>query len=257
MVAILCTSVYGSACSTAGLVRQRNEDSFTLMRQAFPPGETKASLRWQGWLTWCAVMDGMGGERLGDAASRAAAEALARQGGRLRWGKPARAADALVRRMNDAVRRTLGGQRGGTTLALAFLRGGRLYTCHAGDSRIYLLRDGALTRLTRDHVPGGAVRNPKDAPRAHALLRYLGAEEDGAGLCQTGGPLRVRRGDRLLLCSDGITDMLADGDILRIMKAADTPEQASQALLDAAMAAGGRDNATAVVLFIGKNLRRG
>ena len=193
MVSILCTSVYGSACSTAGLVRQRNEDSFTLMRQAFPPGETKASLRWQGWLTWCAVMDGMGGERLGDAASRAAAKALARQGGRLRWGKPARAADALVRRMNDAVRRTLGGQRGGTTLALAFLRGGRLYTCHAGDSRIYLLRDGALTRLTRDHVPGGAVRNPKDAPVPTRCCDTWGRRRTAracarpAGLCASGG----------------------------------------------------------------------
>lgn len=227
------------------------------MRRAFPPGETNATLRRRGWLTWCAVMDGMGGERRGDAASRAAAEALARRGGRLLWGSPARAAAVLSSRLNSAVRRALDGQRGGTTLALAFLRGGRLYTCHAGDSRIYLLREGTLTRLTHDHVPGGAVRGRKDAPRAHTLLRYLGAEEDGAGLCQTGGPLRVRRGDRLLVCSDGITDMLADGDILRIMKAADTPEQASQALLDAAMAAGGRDNATAVVLFIGKNLRRG
>lgn len=251
MIAILRTSVYAGACSTAGRVRQRNEDSFTLMRRAFPPGETNAMLRRRGWLTWCAVMDGMGGERLGDAASRTAAETLARQGGRLRWGKPARAAEALACRLNGAVRKSLGGQRGGTTLALVFLRGGRLYTCHAGDSRIYLLREGALIRLTRDHVPGGALRGQKDAPRAHTLLRYLGAEADGAGLCQTGGPVRIRRGDRLLVCSDGVTDMLADGDILRIMKAADGPEQAAQALLDTAMAAGGQDNATAAALFIG------
>lgn len=257
MIAILCTSVYIGACSTAGRVRERNEDSFTLMRRAFPPGETKATLLRWGWLTWCAVMDGMGGERQGDAASRAAAEALARHGGLLRWGKPARAAEALACRLNGAARKALGGQRGGTTLALAFLRGGRLYTCHAGDSRVYLLREGALTRLTQDHVPGGAVRGRKDAPRAHTLLRYLGAEEDGAGLCQTGGPVRIRRGDRLLLCSDGVTDMLADGDILRIMKAADTPERAAQALLDAAMAAGGRDNATAAALFISGIIRRG
>lgn len=238
-------------------MRERNEDSFTLMRRAFPPGETKATLLRRGWLTWCAVMDGMGGERQGDAASRAAAETLARQGGLLRWGKPAQAAEALTCRLNGAVRKALGGQRGGTTLALAFLRGGRLYTCHAGDSRVYLLREGTLTRMTRDHVPGGAVRGRKDAPRVHTLLRYLGAEEDGAGLCQTGGPVRIRRGDRLLLCSDGVTDMLADGDILRIMKAADTPERAAQALLDAAMAAGGRDNATAAALFISGIIRRG
>ena len=257
MVSILCTSVYGGACSTAGLVRQRNEDSFTLMRRAFPPGETRVSLRRRGWLAWFAVMDGMGGERQGAAASRAAAEALARHGGSLRWGKPARAADALACRLNDAVRRALDGQRGGTTLALAFLRGNRLYTCHAGDSRIYLLRAGALTRLTHDHVPGGTVRGRKDAPRAHALLRYLGAEEDGAGLCQTGGSVRLRRGNRLLLCSDGVTDMLPDGTILRLMQAADSPEQAAQALLDAAMAAGGQDNATALTLFIGGRIRKG
>lgn len=249
VVRIFGMKIESCACSSAGLVRENNEDSFTLMHRAcLAPAdnlEQSAKYRSGAHLQWYAVMDGMGGEDLGEAASFAAAQALAKKGASLGFGNPAEAADALSQQLNAAVRGVLGELTGGATLALAFVRGRDLYPCHIGDSRIYHLRGGALTRLTRDHVPGGGAEGGR---RSHTLLRYLGCTEDASGLCETGAAVRLMKGDQVLLCSDGVTDMLEDGAILRLMNTNDSPEAVAQRLLKAALDAGGGDNATLIVL---------
>lgn len=257
MVCIFGLKIESYASSSVGRIRGNNEDSFTLMdRVCLAPAdhlEQTASRRSSAYLQWYAVMDGMGGEALGERASFAAAGVLAKHGASLGYGNPAAKADALARRMNDAVRSELGSATGGATLAMAFLRGRTLYPCHIGDSRIYHLRGSVLTRLTRDHVPGSSLRGMH---RSHTLLRYLGCGEDAAGLCETGAPVRLMKGDRVLICSDGLTDMLEDGQILRLMKQHASPEDAAHQLMQAAMEAGGRDNTTLIIMACDAGLRR-
>ena len=141
----------------------------------------------------------------------------------------------------------------GATIVLAMVRGTRALLAHLGDSRVYLMRDRQLELMTRDHS------------RVEELVR-LGklTREQAAQLKANGGPTRfagmadeavadtrlveLRPGDRLLLCSDGLTSMLDDPAIARILAAHPTPASACRALVDATNHAGGEDNITVLIV---------
>ena len=141
----------------------------------------------------------------------------------------------------------------GTTLTLAFASGRRLFVFHAGDSRCYLCRGGRLARMTEDHtvtadlVRRGAI-TPDEArrhPSRHIVTNILGGGQSGVHV-------DVRRvdldaGDAVLICSDGLTDMLDDARIADVLAAESEPEAACVRLIAEANEAGGRDNITAVV----------
>jgi protein phosphatase len=141
----------------------------------------------------------------------------------------------------------------GTTLTLAFASGWKLFVLHSGDSRCYRFRGGRLRQLTTDHALAvelartGAIRPEQVGghPYRHVVTQFLGRGEAGVGA-------EVRRhdletGDTVLLCSDGLTDMLDDGRIAAILGAAGDPRAACERLVAEANDRGGRDNITAVV----------
>jgi protein phosphatase len=146
----------------------------------------------------------------------------------------------------------------------------RLHTAHVGDSRIYMLRSGQLRQLTVDHtwVQGALDHNiisaeeARDHPYAHMLQRAIGSPEppdadfrlryerdDDDRQAEARQALPLRAGDRILLCSDGLTDLVEDKEI-RASLLEQGPEDAVQSLISLARARGGHDNITALVLEV-------
>jgi serine/threonine protein phosphatase PrpC len=141
----------------------------------------------------------------------------------------------------------------GTTVVLGVFRPGHVFIGHVGDSRCYRLRGGELCRLTRDHtlvqeqVDAGLV-DPRLAPRLpyrNLLTRALGAEAD---VLPDLTEVDVLAGDLFLLCSDGLTDMLDDGQIAGLLAAGGPLGELGRALVEAANGAGGRDNVSVLLV---------
>lgn len=223
----------GSA-TDIGRVREKNEDSVLV----HPP--------------LYVVADGMGGHRGGDVASQIAVETLER----LAAEEPAPLADH-VRRANRAVwDRSVEDQRlsgMGTTLTATRIDGMTAVLAHVGDSRAYLMRDGVLRQLTEDHslvarmVKSGEITEAEADvhPHKNVLTRALGTDEEVDVDEET---VALLDGDRLLLCSDGLTGMVTEDQILAILANSDQPQQAADRLVKAANRAGGIDNISVVVL---------
>jgi protein phosphatase len=141
----------------------------------------------------------------------------------------------------------------GTTLIMAFASGSSLFVINAGDSRCYLLRGGELHRLSEDHtmvaemVSRGLI-SPEQAqrhPKRHVVTNVLGGSLVGVRVDVH--RVGLEPGDAVLLCSDGLTDMLDDGRIAAVLAAEVKPEAACERLVAEANEAGGKDNITAVV----------
>jgi PPM family protein phosphatase len=199
-----------------------------------------------------AVADGMGGHRAGEVASATALEAL-------------RAAVASGQSLRDAIEgandavleksvsdQELAGM--GTTLTAGMLGSdGYLVVGHVGDSRAYLVRDGELTQITDDHslveemVRGGELTREQAEvhPRRSIITRALGIDPE---VEVDEYPIELRPGDRILFCSDGLTTMVRPDEIASILSREHDPKRAAQLLVDAANAAGGEDNITAVIV---------
>jgi len=219
-----------------------------------------------------AVADGVGGSEGGEVASRMAAETLAASLPDLLGDKDRTPPVGLVRTVDPAFsalqlavtlsNRTIRQARAqttaladmGTTLTTLLLRDKHAFIAHVGDSRAYLLRSGEFRQLTNDHslvgeqVRHGAItrEQARTSPYRHVITRALGIDEEVV-IDLTKHPLL--RGDRLLLCTDGLTEMVEDAEISGILAGSD-PREAVQKLIDAANSRGGVDNITAVVILI-------
>jgi PPM family protein phosphatase len=222
-----------------GRVRDGNEDGF---------------LDEAGRLGVVAVADGMGGHRGGEVASATALESLRAA---LSAGRPLR--DAIVGANDAVLEKSVSDQQlygMGTTLTVGTLgTDGNLVIGHVGDSRAYLLRDGDLSQITNDHslveelVRGGEL-TPEQAeshPQRSVITRAVGIDPE---IDVDEYPVQIRAGDRLLLCSDGLTTMVRPEDIGEILTRESDPKRAAQLLVDAANEAGGEDNVTAVVVDV-------
>ncbi|MEO2092321.1 MAG: protein phosphatase 2C domain-containing protein [Gemmataceae bacterium] len=252
-----------------GLVRPNNEDNFHVVRfgrylrtvlSSLPAGEVPEDDAPPGH--GFAVADGMGGHAAGEVASRVALAALVEVAFQTPDWILGRDDDLLERVMertarrfqqvSTAVREQAQSQPGlldmGTTLALALSLSDALVVAHVGDSRVYLFRDGRLHPLTRDHTFGQllAERDPVAAARLrHVLTRCIGVT--GTGCEPDIAHYRLADGDRLLLCTDGLTDMVDDALIARELGRGTSSDEVCRALVDLALGGGGRDNVTAVV----------
>jgi protein phosphatase len=141
----------------------------------------------------------------------------------------------------------------GTTLTMAFVSGRKLFVFHAGDSRCYLYRRGQLRQLTADHTIAAelarrGVIKPEEVARnrfRHVVTNVLGSHE--AGLQVDVQKADLERGDVMVLCSDGLTDVLSDERVAAVLDSAPDPRAACERLVAEANAAGGPDNITAVV----------
>ena len=141
----------------------------------------------------------------------------------------------------------------GTTLTAAQVEGNRVHLVHVGDSRAYLLHGGELTQITEDHtlvhrmVMEGEISEEEAETHPHRsiLTRALGVDRS---IQVDEGDLEVASGDRLLLCTDGLTGMVAEGQIREILLETVDPQEAVEKLVKGANSAGGIDNITAVIL---------
>ena len=222
----------------AGRVRRRNEDSFVLDPPLF------------------AVADGMGGAQAGEVASRLAAAAFREYHAADRL-EPAERVEAIIqeanRRIFERARTDSEASGMGTTVTAAILTNGRVSIGHVGDSRAYRVRNGELEQLTEDHsLVADLMRSgrltPEEAdahPQRSVITRALGTDAEVDVDMVT---VDVEPGDLFLLCSDGLTTMVPEEDILRILQEADTLDAAARTLVRAANSGGGEDNIT-VVLF--------
>jgi protein phosphatase len=161
-----------------------------------------------------------------------------------------RKADAAIRNQAQSDP-SLG--RMGTTLTLAVSLAADLFVIHVGDSRAYLLRKGQLQQLTRDQtvvqslLDAGVLTHQQAATHnmRHVLTQALGQHADKLKIEVQS--LKLADGDCLLLCTDGLTDMIPDGEISAVLVNSGKAEQQCQALMDKALEAGGKDNITVVV----------
>jgi protein phosphatase len=221
------------------------------------------------------VSDGMGGHAGGEIASKAVVTVLPQLlEQRLAEGSMANTAsvqlalrDAVVE-LGRQLRAQSTGHAGlqglGATLAMACLSSRTAHLAHMGDSRIYLFRRGRLEQLTEDHSVIALLLKHGEITQAEAhnhpargkLSRYVGMEGEVFPDVQS---VRLQYGDRLLLCSDGLTGMIADNRIAKILDENPEPEPACIALVAAANDAGGVDNITAVVAIVevGRRSARG
>lgn len=242
---------YGTA-SDKGLIRTNNEDCFAVVAD----GERLP----------CAflVADGMGGHRRGELASQIAVEYVSNRLMGFLPGRtdPMEVEDALREVVEKAnVKVYLGSleseeNRGmGTTLTVGVLMDRSLVVASVGDTRAYLLRGHSLMRITVDHtlvqemVDAGTLY-PEDVrthPKRHILTRALGVPEYMTAECHT---VSVAKGDRILICSDGLHGLAEEEDIRATLRRERTPEAAAQRLVELANRCGGEDNVTCIVVFV-------
>lgn len=221
-----------------GHVRDHNEDSLTVVPPLF------------------AVADGMGGHEAGEVASELTIKTLEQ----LAPAHPdaqalERAVEAANLNVLQAPSQGIGREGMGTTLTAAMIEGERLLIAQVGDSRAYLLHQGELQQLTRDHslmmdlIEAGQI-TPEEArvhPNRSVITRAIGSDPH---MKPDIYELNISAGDRLLLCSDGLSTMLEDDEIQTIMRHTPSPQQCASDLVDAALQAGGYDNVTVVVVDI-------
>lgn len=247
-----CADVMNSfGLTDKGKVRSKNEDCFAVERV-----DEKDCLI-------AAVCDGMGGEKAGETASAIAVRSFVSYTAaelRQETKKNPDVAAVLERACAEANNivyayscfdRDYEGM--GTTLVAAVLIGGRTYVVNVGDSRAYMLSGSHLTQISHDHsvvqemVDRGEITalGARVHPRRNEITRAVGAEESVR--CDVFTP-KLKKGDRLILCSDGLTNMLMDEEIVLIARKNRDLYDLGRALMKAALDKGARDNVTVVVV---------
>ena len=218
-----------------GCLRDHNEDSLVVTPPLF------------------AVADGMGGHAAGEVASEIAVRVLSELAPEHPDGEAlGRALEEANRAVIQAAREGRGRQGMGTTMTAAMLEGERLVIAQVGDSRAYLLHQGKLQQLTRDHslmadmIEAGQL-TPEEArthPQRSVITRALGSD---AHLHPDIYEINVETGDRLLICSDGLSGMIFDDQIENTLRRVQDPQRCASQLVNEAIAAGGHDNVTVIV----------
>lgn len=227
-----------------GAVRAGNEDRCFAGPWISDGRDGKATVSLPELFWSAAVADGMGGHEAGELASETAINAL-----RPMIARKIDAANvgAIIDSVNEQIFEAMYSARGrpgmGSTIAAAVVERDQAIFFNVGDSRIYVLRDDALIQQSTDDTldQGTAARI-----RNHALTQSLGGTLNRLSIRAHVNRLSLMASDRILICSDGLTDMLADDEILAIL--ATRPHHPAQALVTAALQAGGRDNVTVVLI---------
>lgn len=228
-----------ATASHKGRVRDNNED--TVFPESAGESTGPAVL---------IVADGMGGHVAGEVASRLAVNTAASTN-----EDPVKRVEAGNRAIREQVAREPSLQGMGTTMTLACLeKGGTVRFAHVGDSRAYLLRSGELRQLTEDHTVAAeyvaqgriSAEDALDHPQRHMLTRTLGLTP---GIEVDEISLDLETGDRLLLCSDGLSEMVPDDHIATVLGSG-TPEEAVWELVETANGEGGVDNITVIVVEV-------
>ena len=238
-----------------GKIRNNNEDNFwccgdSLEAQNQGMSHIRSGYMKQSEYPLLAVFDGMGGESCGEMAAFLAAEACGQHFKTAKDGirnDPEEFLNEICESMNQAIcdyGRTNKINSMGTTAALLAFAEDAVYSCNLGDSRIYKSDREKFYQISQDHVLGRSLFGK--AP----LTQYLGMEEENLQLEPSISRQEIKIGDRFLLCSDGITDMLSDGGIADILSRDIPVAKTVEILVDRALKKGGRDNITVVLCEI-------
>lgn len=234
-----------SSRSEVGYVREHNEDSMLVAPPLF------------------VVCDGMGGHEAGEVASEIAINTISRLAPeKLDADGLGRAVEEANLAIIEAADKGIGRQGMGTTCTAAMLEGDRLAIAQVGDSRAYLLHNGSLQQLTRDHsVVADLIESGEITPAEARTHQWRSFITRALGLEPYTQPdlyeIDVEPGDRLMLCSDGLYSMVSDKEIERIMSQASNTQVATDMLIEAALEGGGSDNVTVIVADVtGYNLQK-
>ena len=275
-----------AAASHPGMSGKKNEDRY--MVSAFLTGNREVNGDKAGLPAVLAVVcDGIGGHRAGEVAAQMGVTIITETVRETSWedtsrndqgqddgSQPLKILEEAIQRANHAIYQaslTDQGRKGmGATCACAWVIDDRLYTANLGDSRIYLLREGHILQLTTDHTwlqeafDAGIIDEIQGEahPNAHVIRRYLGStkppqvdfrlwfyegEGDADALDNQG--LRLVPDDIVLICSDGLTDLVTDEEMYQLVMS-NSFEQAPAAMMDLANARGGHDNITVVLMAV-------
>ena len=252
----------------AGMVGKNNEDRFTV--SSYIGQEEKPVL-------FAIVSDGIGGHRAGEVAAELAVNYILEKISESDGRHPLEIMENAIHSASQAIASRSASQADqygmGATCACIWVEGDRLYTAYIGDSRIYLIRDGKIQRLTVDHtwvqeaIEKGVItpEQARDHPNVHVIRRHLGSvelpdvdfrlrlsreDDDEQGRKNQGAHLKP--GDVLLMCTDGLTDLIWDDEILRLITTRNTLKSAAEDLVGQANERGGYDNITVVLIGVPK-----
>ncbi len=244
--------------SHVGRVRSNNEDNYyingkyrwNLSRNESYEEDLKSANK-----ALYAISDGMGGEELGEMASWIAVRNLSSAD----ILKVREVALESIEKANDEICREIrenGGKRIGATITMLYIDDKKAVSCNVGDSRAYLFRDGELAQISEDHneamqMVRMGVLSKEEAEKhhlRHSLTQHLGIFKDEllieAYFCDE---ISIKKGDIFLLCSDGLCDMVKDGEISQILMESTTPSEMGRNLLERALFGGGKDNITILI----------
>lgn len=261
------THLERAAASHPGMIGKINEDRYSVSDFLTGPKKDIPSVL-------AVLCDGIGGHRAGEIAAQMGVTIITEMVSASDGEQPLKILDRAIKRANHAIYEASLSDQGrkgmGTTCACAWVIADRLYTANLGDSRIYLLRGGHILQLTTDHTwlqeaydAGIIGEDQADShPNAHVIRRYLGSakaprpdfrlwffEGEGDAEALENQGLRLEPGDIVLVCSDGLTDLVSDVEIHTLISS--TPlDQAPAALIDLANARGGHDNSTVVLMQV-------
>jgi serine/threonine protein phosphatase PrpC len=242
------TNLRHAAITHPGKVRENNEDAYICFES--PNGSVYV------------VCDGVGGHYGGEIASRLATECLQKNLTEKIYPTPFEALTSAIVFANQEIRKAsqeaglLPDFGMGSTIVAVLYQNDAFYLAHMGDSRCYLFDQKQLIRLTKDHtrlqelIDEGwpAPANPRNHPEAHALTLCLGIREDVAPEIRS-EPLRLAKKDLLLLCTDGLTNMLTEEQILNILLVPGQDiEKQVHILVNQANEEGGEDNITVILI---------
>ena len=253
-----------AALSHPGEVREINEDRLSVTSYTRESDDASVTL--------AIVADGIGGHQAGEVAAQIAVDQITDDIGKSSGDDPvAELSVAIIaagRLISESALRDDSLQGMGSTIATAMIVKDRLYIVSVGDSRIYLLRSGNIRQISIDHTwvqeaINHGILTPEEArnhPNAHVLHRHLGGDRDplpDARLrladdesdedSQANQGMRLAAHDQILLCSDGLTDLVEDEEILGVLSS-HSQDEAARALVDMARSRGGHDNITMVIV---------
>jgi protein phosphatase len=262
-----------AAQTHAGMTGKNNEDRYAVT--SYQLSESDATLA-----LFAVVADGIGGHRAGEVAAELAVDHITQVVAESDAHHPKKILEKAIQEASEAIAShassALEQQGMGATCACVWVIGNQLYTASVGDSRIYLLRDGRIQQLSTDHswVQEALEKNiitseyARDHPNIHVIRRYLGSptppevdfrlrlydsETDVLAEGNQGMPLYP--GDTLLICSDGLTDLVWNDEIGETIRTRGSLKAAAQGLVETANQRGGHDNTTVVLISVPRDMK--
>ncbi len=260
-------SLYVAALSNPGMAGRENEDRFAVSSYHISENNPTPSV-------FAIISDGIGGHKAGEVAAEMAVETISHMVALADGRRPLATLDHAIQVTSDAIAEKAKDDTQrlgmGTTCACAWVIGRQLFIASVGDSRIYLLRNGSLMQLTVDHTwvqeaMDKGILLPDEArshPNVHVIRRYLGsskppqtdirmrlAKDESDTEARSNQGLHLLPGDLILLCTDGLTDVVDDEEIVSTVRGLEL-HPAAQALVDLANSRQGRDNVTVVLLLV-------